>query len=135
MTDVFSKDVRSRLMSRIRSKDTGPEKRVRSLMHSMGLRFRLHDTRLHGKPDVVLKKHRTAVFIHGCFWHQHQGCGKAKRPQSNREFWDMKLNRNMERDKIVENVIIQMGWSCLVIWECETKSLDSLRRRLGSIFL
>ena len=134
MTDSFSKDVRSRMMSKIRSKDTKPEKIVRSLMHSLGLRFRLHDSKLPGSPDLVMKKFRTVVYVHGCFWHSHPGCKYATRPKSNLDYWDGKLKNNVERDKLNQKEITAMGWRSIILWECETKYLEMLQRKLETYF-
>ena len=130
MPDKFSNDVRSRVMSRIRSRDTKPEKLVRSMIHSLGYRFRLHDKKLPGKPDLVLKKHQTAVFVNGCFWHQHPGCKKAVSPKSNNAYWDPKLAKNVERDKKNIEAIENEGLRCLILWECETNDLEALRNKI-----
>ena len=130
MPDKFSNDVRSRVMSRIRSRDTKPEKLVRSMIYSLGYRFRLHDKKLPGKPDLVLKKHQTAVFVNGCFWHQHPGCKKAVSPKSNKTYWDPKLAKNVERDKKNIEAIENEGWRCLILWECETNDLEALRNKI-----
>lgn len=119
--DRISPEERSRIMSHIRSKDTKPEKRLRSLLHRLGFRFRLHRKDLPGTPDIVLPKYRTVIFVHGCFWHQHPGCKKATLPRSNVEFWKNKLEKNIERDKEVEKKLIETGWNVIVIWECEIK--------------
>lgn len=121
MTDVFTAEKRSWIMSRVRNGDTRPEKLVRSIIHRMGFRFRLHDRRLPGCPDIVLPRHRKAVFVHGCFWHSHPGCPRAKRPNDNRDFWERKLTRNAERDATNQRRLTEQGWDILVVWECETK--------------
>ena len=99
--DVFSPEKRSQVMSRIRSKDTKPEKIIRSILHKLGFRFRINRKDLPGKPDIVLPKYKTVIFVHGCFWHQHEGCKKSSRPKSNVDFWDRKLSANLMRDKEV----------------------------------
>ena len=124
--DRISPEERSRIMSHIRSKDTKPEKRLRSLLHRLGFRFRLHRKDLPGTPDIVLPKYRTVIFVHGCFWHQHPGCKKATLPRSNVEIWKNKLEKNIERDKEVEKKLIETGWNVIVIWECEIKKTYSL---------
>ena len=134
MTDTFSKSVRSRVMSRIKSRNTKPEKLVRSMMHSLGYRFRLHDKNLPGKPDIVLKKHQVAVFVNGCFWHQHKGCKKAAHPKSNNEYWDKKLSSNSERDLLNMKSLKSLGWKCFVVWECETRNPEILTNKI-SIFM
>lgn len=120
-------------MSRVRSKDTTPEMKVRKAAHAMGLRFRLHRKDLPGKPDLVFPKYRTALFVHGCFWHRHRGCPKASTPKTRVEFWTDKFEKNVERDEKVVKQLSSIGWRALVIWECETKSFDSLRAKIENI--
>jgi len=122
-------------MSRIRGKDTKPEIAVRSLLHSMGFRFRLHDKKLPGKPDIVLKKYKTVVFVHGCFWHRHKGCKDATMPKSNRAFWEKKFAANVKRFEHVSKLLQDMGWKVIVVWQCELKSIDKLRSRFLSVFM
>ncbi|HQC82107.1 MAG TPA: very short patch repair endonuclease [Bacillota bacterium] len=122
MTEKLTKEQRSWNMSRVRSVDTNPEKIVRSWLHLNGWRFRLHDKTLPGSPDIVMKKYGTVIFIHGCFWHSHQGCRRATIPKTNREFWEKKLKGNLERDKKAREQLSQMGWKVIVIWECEVKN-------------
>jgi DNA mismatch endonuclease (patch repair protein) len=118
-------------MSRIKGKDTGPELVVRSLLHRMGLRFRLHAKHLPGKPDIVLPRYRTVVFVHGCFWHRHRGCKNCTTPTNNREFWVRKLNGNAARDRRDARSLAGMGWRAIVVWECEVeRNLGCLRSRL-----
>ncbi len=117
-------------MSRIRGKDTRPEMRVRSLLHRMGFRFRLHRKDLPGKPDIVLPAYGTVIFVHGCFWHRHPGCRFAYTPKSRVDFWLTKFQRNVERHQEVEAELEALGWRVVVIWECETASEDQLQRRL-----
>jgi DNA mismatch endonuclease (patch repair protein) len=117
-------------MSRVKSCNTGPERIVRSLLHGLGFRFRLHRKDLPGKPDIVLPKHRKAVFVHGCFWHGHEGCPRAVRPSNNREFWDIKLSRNIERDRQSLEELGKQGWSTLVVWQCELKNPEELSKKL-----
>jgi DNA mismatch endonuclease (patch repair protein) len=131
--DRLTKERRSWNMSRIRGKDTTPEKIVRSLLHKMGYRFRLHVKKLPGKPDIVLAKHKTAIFVHGCFWHRHKGCRNCTTPTNRREWWLAKLNGNAARDKLHQTALRKLGWRVIVIWECEaesTKRLERLGRRL-----
>jgi DNA mismatch endonuclease (patch repair protein) len=120
-TDIFSPEKRSEIMSRVRSTNTKPEITVRSFLHRLGYRFRLHRQDLPGKPDIVLPKYRLVIFVNGCFWHQHTGCKKATIPKNNRAFWEAKLWRNIERDKLVHKELKDKGWNVLVIWECEAK--------------
>ena len=108
-------------MSRIRGKHTTPEKAVRSVLHRMGFRFRLHGKGLPGRPDIVLRKHNTVVFVHGCFWHRHKGCRNCTTPTNRREWWLEKLNGNAARDVIHVKALRKLGWKVLVIWECETE--------------
>lgn len=121
-------------MSRVKSSHTLPEMRVRSAAHSLGLRFRLHRKDLPGRPDLVFPKHRVALFVHGCFWHRHTGCPKASTPKSRRAFWLEKFERNVARDAANAATLRKMGWRVLAVWECETKDLPQLTRRLARIF-
>jgi len=120
VVDQISVERRSAVMARIKGKDTGPEVRVRKAAHAMGLRFRLHRTDLPGKPDLVFPKFRVALFVHGCFWHQHAGCRRASMPKSKTDYWESKLRRNVERDALVGPALELIGWRSVVIWECET---------------
>lgn len=128
---MFSPEKRSAIMSLVRSKNTKPELLVRSLLQRMGYRFRLHRKDLPGSPDMVLPKYRTAIFVHGCFWHQHPGCKKATLPNQNAEFWREKFERNVRRDENAQRRLREMGWRLLVLWECEVKrDADALPARL-----
>lgn len=118
MADVVDRATRSRMMSSIRGKDTKPELIVRGYLHRAGLRFRLHTT-LPGKPDLVFPKYRAAVFVHGCFWHRHQGCRYATTPANNAQFWREKFAANVRRDSIAERMLKGLGWRCLIIWSCQ----------------
>jgi DNA mismatch endonuclease (patch repair protein) len=117
-------------MSKIGPKNTKPELAVRSVIRSFGYRPRLHSKELSGRPDIVLSKSQIVIFVHGCFWHQHGGCRKATIPRQNAGFWKKKLAGNRERDRRVENHLRSSGWRVLVIWECETKNEEALRRLL-----
>ena len=122
---------RSRIMRSVRSKDTAPEKIVRTNLHRRGYRFRLHKHNLPGQPDIVLPKYRLAIFVNGCFWHQHHGCKKATIPKNNRVFWKKKLTRTIERDG--QNLIDlqRQAWGTVVLWECEINtSIDDCIRRV-----
>jgi len=130
MTDIVSPEKRSEMMSRIRGKDTAPEVAVRSLLHRMGYRFRLHRRDLPGRPDVVLPRHHVVVFVHGCFWHRHRACKLAYTPKTRRKFWREKFEGNVERDRIVQRKLRKLGWKVVVVWECETGSEKDLKRRL-----
>lgn len=126
--------IRSRIMSAVRQKNTGPEIIVRRILHGLGLRFRLHRKDLPGRPDIVLAKHKTVVFVHGCFWHRHSGCSKTTTPKTRKEFWQTKFDQNVERDLRSERALVDRGWNVLVIWECETSDLVRLRERLSNEF-
>ena len=114
------------------AKNTKPELIVRSLLHNMGYRFRLHRKDLPGKPDITLPKYNKIIFVHGCFWHGHINCPRAKRPATNKKFWNEKLDKNMERDKIIINNLRQLGWDILIVWTCEVKNTEKLRNKLFS---
>jgi len=128
--DVFSSEKRSQIMSRVRGYDTVPELPVRSLVHKLRYRFRLYGEDLPGKPDIVLSRHKKAIFIHGCFWHGHKGCKRAKRPATNMAFWRKKLNANIERDRRTQAELKRMGWKYLVVWQCEIANEQLLKKKL-----
>lgn len=121
MVDKISPEHRSWNMSRVRSKDTKPEIKVRSLLHRMGYRFRKNVRTLPGNPDIVLPKYKSIIFVHGCFWHQHPGCPKSHIPKSNTEFWKDKLQKNTVRDQKHILELEKLGWNVHIIWECMTK--------------
>ncbi len=120
-SDVHDSVTRSYNMSRIRGKDTKPELLVRKYLHSKGLRFRLHDPKLPGKPDIVLPKYNTVIQVQGCFWHKHQGCKYFVIPKTRTEWWLAKIDRTVQRDKENKIKLEQIGWKILIIWECELK--------------
>lgn len=133
--DKFTEEKRSEIMSKVRSEDTKPEIKVRKLLHGMGYRFRLHRRDLPGKPDIVLPKYKTVVFVNGCFWHGCPICRHAKiRPKANAEYWNRKLDRNLQRDRENYAKLDALGWRVVVVWECETKdkNIPQLRERLKS---
>lgn len=161
--DRLTKEQRSWNMSRIRGKDTRPEKIVRSMLHRLGCRFRLHvripveaggtssasrkppgksGTRItrpsgtvrHVRPDILLPKYKTAIFVHGCFWHRHQGCRNCTTPTHRRDWWLTKLNGNAARDKRSHSALRKLGWRVIVIWECELRKPDHLQRRLKRLY-
>lgn len=121
MTDVHSKETRSYNMSRIKGKDTKPEMLVRKFLFSQGFRYRLHDKKLPGKPDVVLAKYKTVLFIHGCFWHGHEGCKYYVVPKTRTDWWLDKIGKNIANDKKAITALQEAGWKVIVIWECELK--------------
>src|SRR5712671_7462406 len=118
--DHLSPEKRSQLMSRIHGRDTKPELLVRRLVHGLGYRYRLHDKRLPGCPDLVFRSRRKVIFVHGCFWHQHN-CGRGTRPKQNKKFWKEKLDRNRARDKDVLRSLKRLGWKAMFVWECQTR--------------
>ena len=133
MTDRVSEAQRSRNMGAVQSSDTAPERAVRSILHRLGLRFRLHQRALPGTPDIVLKRHATVLFVHGCFWHCHD-CPRGKAPSTRTEFWLPKLQRNRERDLANVASLGELGWRVLIVWECELSDPRRLTRRLGDVF-
>lgn len=128
MADNHSRQVRSYNMSRIRSNNTKPEEIVRKYLFSKGYRYRKNDKRLPGKPDIVLPKHKTVIFVHGCFWHVHDGCRDFVQPKSNQDYWNPKLARNQLRD--AENAVALKadGWTVIIVWECELKKPTRIER-------
>ena len=118
--DHLTPEKRSWNMSRIKSKDTTPERIVRSFLHRNGFRFRLHAKDLPGKPDIVLPKYKTVIEVRGCFWHRHPGCKSATSPSSNVDFWQKKFAANVSRDERTEQELKKLGWNVIVVWECET---------------
>lgn len=131
-TDTLSPVQRSELMSRVRSKDTKPEMRVRRMVHAMGYRYRLHHGKLPGRPDMVFPERRKIIFVHGCFWHRHENCRRNRTPKSRREFWDAKLEKNRLRDLETQSKLQALGWDVLVVWECETEEAAGLPGRIMS---
>ncbi|MBZ0261836.1 MAG: very short patch repair endonuclease [Hyphomicrobiales bacterium] len=120
-------------MRHVRSKNTTPEVAVRSLLHRLGYRFRLHRRDLPGNPDIVLPKHRVVVFVHGCFWHRHENCKRASLPASNLEYWLAKFERTILRDKENQRKLKRLGWKVVVVWECEIRRPAGLIARLGRV--
>ena len=119
--DIFSKEKRSMMMSNIRSLDSSPEKLIRSELFRMGFRFRKNVAELPGKPDIVLPRFQTIIFVNGCFWHSHENCSNGRIPSSNQDFWIPKLKRNKERDCLNEQALKAAGWTVIVVWECEIR--------------
>jgi DNA mismatch endonuclease, patch repair protein len=120
-------------MRRVHSADTGPELEVRRMVSALGMRFRLHSKELPGRPDLVFSRRRQVIFVHGCYWHQHR-CAAAKRPASNRRYWNRKLDGNMERDRRNLQLLRRQGWRVLTAWECELRNPEGLKRRLLRFF-
>lgn len=139
--DILSKDQRHKNMAAIHSANTKPEMIVRKYLFSHGFRYRLNHPRLPSRPDIVLRKYHTCIFVNGCFWHGHKGCKYYVIPKSNTEFWTNKINRNIARDERVQKELAQMGWHCITIWECDLKpqkreqTLISLEYTLNHIYL
>lgn len=122
---------RSANMARIRSVDTTPELTVRKLLHRLGYRFRLHRRNLPGKPDICFPGRKKAIFVHGCFWHRHEGCRRTTTPKTRKSFWEDKFQRNVVRDRANVSDLDELGWSVLIVWECETDDLEALAPRLA----
>jgi DNA mismatch endonuclease (patch repair protein) len=136
MADVHDKATRSRNMASIKSKDTKPEMLVRKFLHARGLRYRLHDKALPGKPDLVLPKYKTVIFVHGCYWHKHEGCKYFVVPKTRTEWWMNKINSNVANDAKAMDALKKEGWEVIIIWECELKSKktnETLTKLFGRI--
>lgn len=136
MADSLTAERRSWNMSRIRSRDTGPELTLRSMLHSAGFRFRLHDRALPGTPDIVMKKHRAVILVHGCYWHRHEGCRNATTTSSRTDFWQDKFAATVARDERNFEALKELGWKPIVVWECDLKKrpehvMAEIRRKLG----
>jgi DNA mismatch endonuclease (patch repair protein) len=132
MSDIYNSKERSAIMSKISGKDTKPEILVRKYLFSQGFRYRKNDKRLPGKPDIVLPKYKTVIFIHGCFWHGHS-CKKGKLPEKNYKFWQKKITDNIKRDH--ENIkrLKDMGWNVIIVWQCQIKNYERINRRLNEL--
>ncbi|MDD5111119.1 MAG: very short patch repair endonuclease [Candidatus Altiarchaeota archaeon] len=135
MTDVFSRDKRSEIMSKVRGVDTKPELIVRRILWGMGFNYRLNVKTILGKPDIVLPRRRKVIFVHGCFWHGHKGCRRSKRPSSNTQFWNAKIGSNILRDRKYRRALKQQGWKVLTVWECQTKAPERLKRMLSKFLI
>lgn len=131
--DVFEAGKRSQIMRTIKSGDTKPEIFVRKILHAAGFRYSLRSSKLPGKPDIVLSKWRTVVFVNGCFWHQHQGCPRATLPGTRKDYWHTKLQQNVLRDAAEQEELLQLGWRVLVVWECAclARCRDQLEKLLS----
>lgn len=130
MTDTITKAERSKVMSKVRSRDTKPEWILRCGLHRLGFRYRLGNTKMPGRPDLVFPKFHAAVFVHGCYWHRHPGCKNATTPKSNVAFWEEKFARNVARDRRTQQTLEALGWRVLVVWECELakETVDTIQR-------
>ena len=135
MADVFTKTKRSYVMSRIRGRDTGPERAVRSILHRLGYRYRLGSPKLPGRPDVILPTYSTVIFVHGCFWHRHSGCRFAYTPKTRSTFWLDKLTGNASRDQKTQRRLRALGWSVITVWECQLRQPKALSRRLDRMLM
>ena len=132
MADIFSKQKRSEIMSKVRSKNTKPEETVRKYLFSKGFRYRKNVKTLPGSPDIVLPKYKTVIFVNGCFWHGHN-CSKGKLPETRKEFWEYKINANIQRDKKNYELLKKQGWKVIVVWECELKSKKIREKTLKNL--
>lgn len=121
MTDTVSKKRRSEIMRNVKGKHTKPEMIVRKFLHSQGFRFRIHDKKLPGNPDIKLTKYKTVIFVNGCFWHGHESCRIYVMPKTNVDFWNDKILKNINRDKIIINNLKELGWNVIIVWECSIK--------------
>ncbi|MEK9939377.1 MAG: very short patch repair endonuclease [Methylotenera sp.] len=128
MTDRVSKEIRSKIMRKVKSKNTKPELLIRKILTTAGYRYRLHVKDLPGKPDIVFKKRRRVLFVHGCFWHGHAECSRGTIADS--EFWRIKIKSNMDRDEKTLSKLAENGWQCLIIWECELKNIDFVKSKI-----
>ena len=128
--DIFSEEQRSYVMSRVRSKNTKPELIVRSYLHGLGFRFKIHEKNLPGRPDIVLPKHRCVGFVNGCFWHRHKGCPRASMPSTRVDFWQSKFERNISRDQKNRCLLKQAKWKVCLVWECEIDKISLRTEKL-----
>jgi DNA mismatch endonuclease (patch repair protein) len=126
MPDRLTPEQRSHQMALVKSKDTGPEMIVRRLVYSLGYRYRLHSTKLVGKPDLVFASRKKVIFVHGCFWHRHSGCKHATTPATRQDYWLTKFSRTVERDKRTIDELKNIGWDVFIIWECEVKNTNQI---------
>ena len=133
MADKLNTQQRHHCMSRIRGKDTKPEILVRKGLHARGFRFRLQDRKLPGRPDIVLPKYGVAIMVNGCFWHGHKGCRYATKPKSNVEFWEAKIARNKHRDEVTAAHLEALGWTVIVVWECELRGKETAEARIQTL--
>lgn len=130
MTDHVDRAKRSLIMAAVHSQDTKPEMAVRRMVHALGYRYRLHDRKLPGKPDLVFASQTKAIFVHGCFWHRHAGCKYATTPKTRKRFWEAKFSSNMARDRRTRRELRRMGWAVLTVWQCQLKNPGKLAGRI-----
>ena len=133
MPDIYSKSKRSEIMGRISGRETKPEIFVRKFLFAHGFRYRKNVKDLPGKPDIVLPKYKTVIFVHGCFWHHHENCKYSKLPETNKEFWEKKIFDNVDRDKKNKKILEDLGWKVLLIWQCEIRNNDSRIAKLENL--
>ena len=126
MTDIVDKQIRSRMMAGIKGKDTKPELALRAALHARGFRYRVHSNRVHGRPDLILPKYRAVVFVHGCFWHRHEGCRYTTTPSTRTEFWQAKFEANVARDSAVRATLLESRWRVATVWECALRKPDQV---------
>lgn len=130
--DTLTPQQRSERMGRVRNKDTKPEMCVRRLVYALGYRYRLHASELPGRPDLVFKSRHKVIFVHGCFWHRHEGCSLCRMPKSRLRFWKPKLTANRRRDLVNQDKLANLGWDFMIAWECELRDMDALALRIKS---
>lgn len=135
MTDIVDQQTRSRMMSGIRGKNTRPELALRRALHARGFRFRLHSGNVHGRPDLILPKHRAVVFVHGCFWHRHEGCRYVTVPATRPEFWRAKFDANAARDGAVRTRLLEDGWRVATVWECVLRKPEQVEASTETLSL
>ena len=133
MTDIVDQQTRSRMMAGIRGKNTRPELALRKALHARGFRFRLHSKNVPGRPDLVLARHRAVIFVHGCFWHRHQGCRYATTPSTRPEFWQAKFEANVLRDRDVQTTLMEAGWRVATVWECALRKQDQVAASVDAL--
>ncbi|WP_424968867.1 very short patch repair endonuclease [Dinoroseobacter sp. S375] len=133
MTDIVDQQTRSRMMAGIRGKDTKPELALRRALHARGFRFRLHSKAIDGRPDLVLSRYRAVIFVHGCFWHRHEGCPYTTTPSTRQEFWQAKFDANVTRDKAVREKLLEEGWRVATAWECALRKPDEITASADSL--
>ena len=132
--DTRNKEERSKIMAAVHSKDTGPEMLVRRYLWSKGLRYRVHAANIPGRPDIAVRRHKLAIFVHGCFWHGHQGCPRGRLPKSRLDYWGPKIDANKKRDAAIEEQLKREGWHQLVVWECQIRTQQAAATALPQLW-